>query len=746
MTAMTSPNLPAPFRFLQTMLSMISLSSFTSVAERVRPGVYRTGNLAVRPVALIALYSGLLSGILGGMATHADDPKGKSQPAKLNYEDDVKPIFRAHCLNCHHQGDKRGGLALDTFTSVLEGGGSGEVVYQDGDVEGSRLWQLVSHQDTPVMPPGQPKLEQKKLDVIRKWIEAGALENSGSKANLPKRTSLAFEASTAGKPDGPPPMPESLPQRVPVVTSRAAAISALAASPWAPLAAVAGQQQVSLYHTDDGRLLGVLPFEEGVPQSIRFSRNGRYMVVGGGQHSALGIAAIYDIRDGSRMATVGDELDIVFDADATPSMKRIALGGPQRMLRIFDVGTGERIFDIKKHTDWIFAVTYSPDGVLLASGDRSGGLYIWEAETGRLFLDLSEHKGAVNSLAWRDDSNVLASASDDGTVKLWDLKEGKTIKTISAHGPGATAVRWDHKGRLVTGGRDGQVRVWDSSGNAVAQWKASDEAVLEVAFTHEGRHAMHGDWNGIVQATLIEDRKQAVPLPANPPSAQERLAAFQPTIDEFEKRLAPFRQAQAKAQAALNEASRKVDQASSRLKDSEKKLQQTRSRIDQMIKRQTERRGRIDQLVVQSRAQHDRLIAARLSLHDLANSADQAGKDELSAEKIGVKSAADAKVEKIAADELKLADQLQKLAELRRQRLDGTKETAQVQSEYQAMENERGSLKKSLSKLQADMQARKTELDRAKDAAGKLRPKWEALVKQRDQLLAAIESERGENR
>ena len=115
----------------------------------------------------------------------------------------------------------------------------------------------------------------------------------------------------------------------------------------------------------------------------------------------MGMASLYDVRNGSRLLSVGDELDVVFGADINDSMSRIALGGPQKMVRIFDTDSGESVFELKKHTDWIYCVDYSPDGVLVASGDRSGGLHVWEAETGRLYLDLIGHKGAVRSIVWR---------------------------------------------------------------------------------------------------------------------------------------------------------------------------------------------------------------------------------------------------------------------------------------------------------------------------------------------------------
>ncbi len=386
----------------------------------------------------------------------ADEAPQTDDAKKITYEDHIKPIFRQHCFSCHNQGEAKGGLALDTVGAVITGGSSGEIVFA-GDVEGSRLWQLVAHQDTPVMPPEQDKIPQEQIDLIAAWVAGGLLENMGSKAAKQKVNALAAITVTGGKPEGPAAMPETVPQSVPVVTARASATTAVAASPWAPLIAVAGQKQIALYHSDTTKLLGVLPFPEGIAQSIRFSRDGAYLVVAGGEHSFKGIAAIYDVKSGNRIATLGDELDVAFDADVNDKMTQVAMGGPQKMVRIYDTGTGELLFDIKKHTDWIYAVAFSPDGVLIASGDRSGGLCVWEAATGRQYLDLAEHKAAVNSISWRDDSNVFATASDDGTVKLWDVVEGKAVKTISAHGGGVMGVRFDHQGRLVTCGKDNRV-------------------------------------------------------------------------------------------------------------------------------------------------------------------------------------------------------------------------------------------------------------------------------------------------
>lgn len=549
---------------------------------------------------------------------------------------------------------------MDSFNAVVEGGASGEVVFDDGDFEASRLWQLMNHDDTPVMPPNQDKIPAEQLELVRKWIEGGLLENSGSKAKAPKKNSLAFVAASSGRPEGGGAMPQSLPQSVPVVTERASAISAIAASPWAPLVAVAGQKQIVMYHSDTGELLGVLPFEEGIAQSLRFSRNGAYLIAGGGEHSLVGVVAIYDVATGKRITTVGDELDTVFDGDANDSMNRIALGGPKKMLRIYDATDGSKLFDLKKHTDWIYCVAYSPDGILIASGDRSGGLCVWEADTGRLYLDLTDHKGAIHSVAWRDDSNVLASASADGTVKVWDMVQGKSIKTISVKGGAVYDVGFDHSGRLVTASADNKTKLWDAKGNHVRDFPRMEEDVLEVEITHDGSRVVYGDWTGNVVGALTGDGKAAGTYAANPPPVAERLKAIDQTLVATRSTLKPItvqlEQANSKFAAAslpLTELLKVRQQLSDRVKAAESKIGTGAARLKTVS-------SSIPALTASSRDLQDQMVALR----------------------VGLKTKSDAaSVTKLADAEDAYAKQLSDLARMRRERISITAQNASLKSE-----------------------------------------------------------------
>ncbi len=205
----------------------------------------------------------------------------RAEEAAVSYDAEVKPIFRDHCLGCHNAQARKGDLALDSYAGTMQGGASGEVVY-GGDPESSRLWQLVNHDEEPAMPPDGDRMDEAKLALIRRWIEEGAVEQAGTARQKPKSNGLQLEAVPIDATQ-PSPLPENIYRQPVSDTERASAIVALAASPGAPLIAIGGQRQVLLYHADTAEFLGVLPYPEGSPQSLRFSRDGRLLLVAGGR-------------------------------------------------------------------------------------------------------------------------------------------------------------------------------------------------------------------------------------------------------------------------------------------------------------------------------------------------------------------------------------------------------------------------------------------------------------------------------
>lgn len=463
----------------------------------------------------------------------------RPEDAAVSYETEIKPIFRSHCLGCHNNQDKKGDLALDTYASAMAGGASGEVIHA-ADLESSRLWALVDHAEQPFMPPNSDRISDASRNLLRQWILDGAAERAGTARAKAKQNVLEFRPASVSD-DSSGIMPNGVCRQPVVITERAAAITTLATSPRAPLLAVGGQMQTSLYDTQSSELLGVLPFPEGTPQVIRFSRDGSLLLIAGGRHAHSGFVALHDVATGRRRMRLADEVDSILAADIDVSLRYVAIGGPTKLMKVFSTASGEPLFEIKKHTDWITAIEFSPDGRLLASADRGGGLVIWEAENGREYQVLDGHKEAITSLDWRGDSKILATCSEDDSIRLWNPERRKAIRNWVGHQGGCAAVRFHPDGSIVSAGRDRSARHWDGSGKHLRAFTPLDDIALSVAVSSDGERVFAGDWTGALRGYDLKAEQPVTSLAANPSSLEQQLAAAQQKVAPLEVEIAELR-------------------------------------------------------------------------------------------------------------------------------------------------------------------------------------------------------------
>ena len=458
------------------------------------------------------------------LATDARAQEGGGD-APPNFADDVEMLLSDYCTACHRGSRAKNGLQLTSVASILKGGSSGPAVVP-GDPEGSLLFKVVEHTQGPFMPPEEEQLPAEDRALLRAWIAAGArvdANDTGQPAAKPETVVLPVATPGAVV------LPEPGLSNEPFTwTDRGGAVTALATSPGAPLAAVGGLGQISLYALPGGEhaageLLAVLPFPEGRPERLSFASSGGVLLAAGGRPGDRGIAAGYDVATGERLFTVGDEPETVLDADVTGDLAVVVLGGPDRVLRAFDPSTGELRWESKAHTDWVTAIAVSPGGALVASGDRAGGVVVLETFTGREFHRLDPSRGPVTDIAWRADGARVAVTDETGTVRSFDAESGRQAARWSAHG-GALGLAWLKDG-VVTVGRDGGVRPADGAGKARGESVALGGAALSVATSADGEWIVAGDLAGGVHLLPVASAEASpVRIPAYPPPAGLRAA------------------------------------------------------------------------------------------------------------------------------------------------------------------------------------------------------------------------------
>jgi mono/diheme cytochrome c family protein len=115
-----------------------------------------------------------------------------------DFEAEIRPLFEAHCIQCHGPEEQNGGLRYDRRDRALGQADSGEYAIVPGDPERSQILQRVrsTHKDLQ-MPPKGTRLTAKEIDSLRAWIAAGAPwpEESGETVQSdPGSSHWAFQA------------------------------------------------------------------------------------------------------------------------------------------------------------------------------------------------------------------------------------------------------------------------------------------------------------------------------------------------------------------------------------------------------------------------------------------------------------------------------------------------------------------------------------------------------------------------
>ena len=102
----------------------------------------------------------------------------------VDFDREIRPLLREHCIECHGAKKQKGELRLDAKPYALKGGHDGPVLMA-GVVAKSPLFQrIISTDDDERMPPKGERLSAEQVSAVKAWIESGAVwpENDADRA------------------------------------------------------------------------------------------------------------------------------------------------------------------------------------------------------------------------------------------------------------------------------------------------------------------------------------------------------------------------------------------------------------------------------------------------------------------------------------------------------------------------------------------------------------------------------------
>jgi hypothetical protein len=103
-----------------------------------------------------------------------------SQAAPVDFVRDIRPIFKAHCYDCHSGDNRKSGLRLDVKAAAMKGGDNhGPDIVPGKPQESPLVHLLTTDNEDEIMPPKGGPLSSEEIALITRWIAEGAVWPDG---------------------------------------------------------------------------------------------------------------------------------------------------------------------------------------------------------------------------------------------------------------------------------------------------------------------------------------------------------------------------------------------------------------------------------------------------------------------------------------------------------------------------------------------------------------------------------------
>lgn len=160
--------------------------------------------------------------------------------------------------------------------------------------------------------------------------------------------------------------------------------------------------------------------------------------------------------------------------------------------------------NIQHHPKGIFDILWL-DGEVL-SLDGSGFLTRWDPVSKRAVESLQLSHRALRCIAHNEQQQLLAIGASDGNIYYLNSTDWSLMDKVSAHEHSVFSLAWTPDGqRLISGGRDAMLRVWEHRRTQVSAQPAHWYTINHIALSPDGKHAATASRDKTIRIWNISD-------------------------------------------------------------------------------------------------------------------------------------------------------------------------------------------------------------------------------------------------
>lgn len=306
--------------------------------------------------------------------------------------------------------------------------------------------------------------------------------------------------------------------------------------------AVTTGPRVQIYSIRTRRLVKTISRFEDVAHGAEIRRDGRIMVSGG----ETGAIQVFDVNSRAILKTWKEHKQPVWCTKFSPVEPTTLMStSDDRTVRLWDLPSQESVTSFNGHQDYIRSGAFMPGQAtgMLVSGSYDQTVRLWDPRVPVHAVMTFKHAAPIESvLPMPSGTTILAAA--DNQISVLDLVAARPLQMLKNHQKTVTSLCLASNGtRLVSGGLDGHLKVFETTGWNIVAGSKYPAPILSLAIigsgaAREDRHLAVGMQSGMLS---IKTRLSGHQKVKERERQKEMQALIDGTTEELDKKKAKKR-------------------------------------------------------------------------------------------------------------------------------------------------------------------------------------------------------------
>ncbi|NJN04300.1 MAG: WD40 repeat domain-containing protein [Leptolyngbyaceae cyanobacterium RM1_1_2] len=212
---------------------------------------------------------------------------------------------------------------------------------------------------------------------------------------------------------------------------------------------------------------------------------------------------VWHVKTGRLLKTLTGHYQKIYCTALSWDGKLIASGSADKRIKIWEVRTGKLLYSLgglfSGHTDSVTGVAFSQDGHSLVSTSLDKTVRLWQLLSGKELVVCKKSSEPILLLSMSWNGCVFVYGGQDSLLRIRQVKTGKLIKSIKKERGSLLSIAIDGQGTSMATSRSKQITLSNFTNQETYRLEGYNDVVNSLAFNADGQRLVSGGQDGTVR-------------------------------------------------------------------------------------------------------------------------------------------------------------------------------------------------------------------------------------------------------